>query len=684
MHIYTYLQPLINFLHLHPQSAGIITFFVVFAEAMAVIGVVVPGSVTMTAVGVLIGTSVIPAGTTFAWAIAGAILGDILSHWLGTHYQDRLHRIWPFSKHPQLLEKSEEFFKKHGGKSVFLGRFIGPMRAMVPMVAGMFKMPLGKFLIAAIPSASMWAVGYIMPGVILGALSLELPPKVATQFLLAALAIILAVWAATWLTHSFAKRIYCCYDRYVMQSWFFMRQRKSLRWFTTLLADPREPDNHQQLSLFLLVIVSVAIFAVVLTNVMMNGILTTLNNPLYHLLQSLRTPLLDYGMVAITLLGEDKFLIGASFLLLVWLAYKRYWYVAIHWLAIIVMSAGAIGAMKTLFFSHRPDASHQLTSSFPSGHTLLSSALMGFWAVIVAREITTTEKRKLVYCGSLMLVLLIALSRLYLGEHWLTDVVGSFLLGVALVLLLTISYRRRHTQDIDLRQFIKASALIFFATIIGYGFYTYPNMLRLNTPIIEEKSITRQDWENAIGKDIPIYRLNRLGKPIQAFNVEWIGELGKIEQVLLDGGWEKQPLNLDLHDVILSLAGDSTASHIPIFPQLYHNRPMKLLMMKKTEEDHTAIVLRLWQSDITEKTSGLPLWLGAIDYHYAERDLFKITHKKLHGEAMKSHKFIGATDALNGSLEGFKWKKVVYPREKQPEEMQYLDWKGLIFLVSPK
>lgn len=688
MNLSAYAQPLINFLHLHPHSAGIITFFIVFCEAMAVIGVIIPGSITMTAIGVLVGSNVIPAGSTFAWAIAGAILGDEISYLLGVYYQDRLHRIWPFKKHPQLLEKSEVFFKKHGGKSVFLGRFIGPMRAMMPMVAGMFKMPQGRFLVAAVPSAAMWAVGYIIPGVLLGALSLELPPKVATQFLLAILAIIIALWIVTWLAHHFAKRIYRWYDKYVMNSWLFMQQHRSLCWFTNLLNDPREPENHTQLSLFLLAIVSVLIFTMVFASVAMHGVLTKLDSPLYNLLLSLRIPFFDHIMVAFTLIGEEVTLIGASVLLLLWLLYKRYWYIAGHWFAALLLSVTAIFAVKGILFSPRPGGmeNFQHTSSFPSGHVMLSLAIAGFWSVIVARELPR-ERRWIPYAGAGVIVALVALSRLYLGAHWLTDVVGSLLLGTVVVLVLTISYRRRHTLYFFLPRFVLTSVIMLLVVAVCYGSYSYSKKIYSYSLKCPQQTIALADWSKEVGTTIPLYRLNRLGKPIQAFNVEWAGSLDKIEEVLLKRGWVKQPISQDLHDVILNLAGDSMASHFPLFPQLYHNRHMALLMMKETEQNHVAVVLRLWQSDIMlqSQNSILPLWLGVVDYHYANHNLFKIPLKDSNsGGESHRHKFDGATETLGGYMEDFQWQKTLYPKEKLPAEMQELDWNRWIFLVRPR
>ena len=669
-------------MHVHPNIAGFFTFLVVFLEAMAIVGVIIPGSITMTAIGTLIGSNVIPAGSIFVWAIAGAILGDFLSYWLGVHFQNRLHRIWPFKKNPELLRKSENFFARHGGKSVFIGRFIGPMRAMVPMVAGMLKMPFVRFVIAAIPSASVWAIAYMLPGIILGALSLELPPKVATQFILISLALLVIVWGITWIIHHFAKRIYRCLDRYVMHLWLFMQTHRSLRWIPDLLADPREPENHKQLSLLFLAIIAIFAFLLVFNNVEHHGVLTVLNNAFYSLLQSLRSDILDAIVVAITLLGESKVLVFASVLLLGWLVYKRYWYLALHWFVILCLGVGAIFEIKSFFFSLRPGGilNFQHDSSFPSGHVALSLTLMGFWSVVAARELKPTN-RWIPYACSGVIVAAIMLSRLYLGAHWLTDVLGSVLLALFLVLILTISYRRRHshTRRFSVPNFIVISICSLLIAWSTYSIHKYPQEIRnyaLSWPVVK---VELKDWQNEVGKNIPLYRLNRLGKPIQAFNVELLGSLSEIENILSRYGWEKQPVALDWHGILLRLIGDPKVAHLSLFPQLYHNRPMVLFMTKATDEDDKALVLRLWQSDVELKGSDLPLWLGVVEYHYAAPKLLKLPRRN-----HKNHKFIGATNKLGYYISNFKWQKVIIPLNLQPEEMHDLNWNGIVFLIRKK
>jgi membrane protein DedA with SNARE-associated domain/membrane-associated phospholipid phosphatase len=676
------IQPIIQFLHLHPHASGIITFTVVFLEALAVVGVIIPGTVTMTAIGALAGANIISIGNTFAWAIAGAIIGDFLSYLVGVHYQDRLHRIWPFKKHPLLLTKSEEFYAKHGGKSVFIGRFIGPMRAMGPLVAGMLKMPMGRFLVAAIPSVSLWAILYLLPGILLGALSLELPPKVATTFILWTLLAIASIWIITWLAQLFAKRIYRWLDSYVKKLWNSLQRHKSCQWFTKLLADPREPDNHLQLSLVILAFLAIALFFVLLHSMVTQGELTQYNLPLYTFFTNFHFPRLDHIFVAITLLGQEKVILLAATIFLVWLCGKRYWYIALHWLILIIVSVGSISAAKLLFFSPRPSitgvANFIHTSSFPSGHTVLSIAIFGFWAVLVARELKPTQRWFPYLCAS-SIASAVALSRLYLGAHWLTDVLGGIAIGVAILFLLTISYRRRHTVHFSLHQFVAVSLTTFIIIWFSYNILYLSDEINNYTIRWPIQNINLQDLRTQKITNLPLYRNNRVGTPIQALNLLWAEDLTKIRQVLLSKGWIEQSTEFNLHAVAQRLLGDGIVNHLPLLPQLYHSRSPVLIMTKPTDREDTILILNLWQSDIKLQDSKIPLWLGTIDYHRL------MGHKLFYLYINKHDKtFAGATENLIESLpKDIPWQEINYPLEQQPREMQNLQWDGKAILIAP-
>lgn len=99
----------------------------------------------------------------------GAVIGEYLSYLVGVRYQEKVHHWGIFRRHPDWLGKTEHFFVRYGIASVALGRFVGPVRAFVPLLAGMSGMPLLRFKVTNILSAMVWAPVYLIPGVIIGA-----------------------------------------------------------------------------------------------------------------------------------------------------------------------------------------------------------------------------------------------------------------------------------------------------------------------------------------------------------------------------------------------------------------------------------------------------------------------------------------------------------------------------------
>lgn len=162
------LLPLLDWIRAHPDWAGVVVFAVALAESLAIIGVLIPGVVVLIGAGTLIGAGVLNFWAMCAWAVAGAVVGDGLSYWVGHHFDYLTERFRWFRLHPDHLDKGERFFRKYGALGVAAGRFFGPLRAIVPLIAGLLHMPPKRFYIANVLSALAWAPAYLAPGMILG------------------------------------------------------------------------------------------------------------------------------------------------------------------------------------------------------------------------------------------------------------------------------------------------------------------------------------------------------------------------------------------------------------------------------------------------------------------------------------------------------------------------------------
>lgn len=160
-------------------SIGFI-FLVAIGEAVFILGLFVPSTPVLLLVGGIIATGKLPFWEIYLAAVLGAVIGDAISYTVGHALKDRIRTIWPFRNYLDLLDRGEAFFARHGGKSVFIGRFIPGVKAVVPGIAGMMGMPYRWFSIINVSSAFAWAAAHILPGMLLTAwlksigLSLEL------------------------------------------------------------------------------------------------------------------------------------------------------------------------------------------------------------------------------------------------------------------------------------------------------------------------------------------------------------------------------------------------------------------------------------------------------------------------------------------------------------------------------
>jgi len=148
----------------NPTWAGLVVFTLAMSESLAVVGLFIPGFVVMGIVGGLISAEVLELVPTLLWAIAGAVVGDGVSYYIGHYFKEQLPHVWPFRRFPQWLERGKKFFIDHGGKSIVIGRFVGPVRPFIPVVAGMMNMKPRNFLVANVLSAIIWAPVYMLPG----------------------------------------------------------------------------------------------------------------------------------------------------------------------------------------------------------------------------------------------------------------------------------------------------------------------------------------------------------------------------------------------------------------------------------------------------------------------------------------------------------------------------------------
>ncbi|MDC3180826.1 VTT domain-containing protein [Gammaproteobacteria bacterium] len=167
------LSHLSSFIEHHLEIGIFIAGFIAFIESLAIIGSIIPGSVMMTMIGLLLGRGLLPLNSTLFAVFIGALIGDYISYWLGKYYQDDLLEHRWVKPYYHWIQHGQAFIQQYGTMSILVGRFVGPMRSLVPLVAGLLNMQVIRFTIAIFPTAMLWTIVYLTPGFLIGALASE-------------------------------------------------------------------------------------------------------------------------------------------------------------------------------------------------------------------------------------------------------------------------------------------------------------------------------------------------------------------------------------------------------------------------------------------------------------------------------------------------------------------------------
>ncbi len=563
---------------------------------------------------------------TLAWAAAGAIAGDAGSYWLGRHYRAELHNRWPFRRHPKLLEKGTAFFHRHGGMSIFLGRFVGPIRPVIPAVAGMLGMPPTRFYAANILSALGWAPTYILPGVVFGA-SLGLAGAVATRLALILMLLLILVWGGIWIVSRSLIWLLPRAEQGLgqLQSWAGSTpsaRTGSLRGMVASLLDPARPESRALLVFAAVLIAAAWMFFGIIEDVLTGDPLVVVDNTLYQVLQGLRTPFGDSVMIALTQLGDAAVTLPVVTAVLLWLVWKRAWRPAVYWLAAVSFGAALTVILKAGFGLPRPLPMYDgsIAFGFPSSHAAMSIVIFGFLAVLTARELSL-HGQLAVFSVMALLAGLIAFSRIYLGAHWLSDVLGGLNFGVAWVALLGIAYLRRPAPAIAARGLLAVAAI---ALLVGAGVHAANQRATdIERYAVRHPStlIARQDWWNKDWKTLPAWRIDIEGEYEQPLSVQWAGSLEFLRTRLTARGW-REALPTTGKRLLLWFDTRRPAMQLPLLPHVHDGRheALALIYPLKGKPDQR-LVLRLWSSGRILQSPRNPIWVGTVTEERINRPL---------------------------------------------------------------
>jgi undecaprenyl-diphosphatase len=470
-------QALTDWLALYPQWLAFGLFITAFLESLALAGILIPGVAILFAIAALAGQTGMPLAETLLWAGAGAVTGDGLSFALGRLFQGRLDKLWPLSRYPTVITKGEQFFRRHGGKSIVVGRFVGPIRPVIPLVAGALLMPWRRFLAFNLSSAVGWAPVYVLPGYLVGsAIASDLqPPPHFYPVMAISMLILTAVYLLIFrfqLGLGRGSRIYEWLARH-------MENYRTTHHFWRLYSSQR-PDYAGEFPLpsLMLMLASVALFAIVSQLALTTDLLTPFDRLAVDWLAQLRHPVLDGVFVAITLLGDPPVLACAAVLAVLALTFRGFYAAGLHVAGATLLASVMVWLFKDVTAIARPEMVLQPPSSeaYPSGHATGITVLCALLASFTARETRPGQRWQFYLIFSLPL-LLVAISRVYLEVHWFTDVAAGILLGLAVTGLARTSFSRFDNRPVTLDISLIVAAGIWVAFSVGYVIHQWPGAM---------------------------------------------------------------------------------------------------------------------------------------------------------------------------------------------------------------
>ncbi|KPB18077.1 DedAPhosphoesterase [Pseudomonas syringae pv. syringae] len=381
------LNGMTGWLTANPSWVAVAIFLVAFIECVAIVGIVVPGTVIMFAIAALAGSGILPLSEVLLLGFLGGLLGDAVSYFVGRRFHQNIRQLPGLRTHPEWMEGAEKYFHRYGIASLLVGRFIGPLRPMLPMIAGMCDMPLPRFVAISVLAAAGWSIAYLMPGWAAGAaIRLPLPEGFWPE------AAVVGGGLAVLFGLSIQSSI---------------RQK---RYATRLI------------SALSLTLVAALFFGFPLLADFDNGLMT--------LIQEHRSEATQHIVVFVTSIGDFRAQLLAASLLIIVLTVARQWRHAAFALTATLGTAIANGILKTFFARARPEVLLEplTTYSMPSGHSSAAFALFMTLAVLAGRGQPVRLRLTWMLVAGIP-ALAIALSRVYLGVHWPTDILAGMLLA---------------------------------------------------------------------------------------------------------------------------------------------------------------------------------------------------------------------------------------------------------------
>jgi membrane protein DedA with SNARE-associated domain/membrane-associated phospholipid phosphatase len=600
----------------HPALVLSVVFGVACAESLAIVGTLVPAGIVMFAAGAMIGAGALDVWPTLGIAALGAIAGDGISFELGRRHAGDV-RIW-WADHGQAAAwaRGERFVERHGGASIAMARFLAPVRAIVPLVAGAARMPRHTFYPVNAASALAWSPAHIVPGIVFG-MSAQLAAAVSER--LAAMLLLLA--ALLWLIVRLVRvgmRDGVPVARAAVRRAAGRLARRHPRLVAGMsgIVDPDHPESPTLMVLGLLFVAGVWLFAGILQDIVAHDPLLDADVAIDNFLRALHTVPVDYLMTAVADLGGWSAGLVVAAAVLLWLAARQCWRTAGYWLLAVCIAAAVSPVLEPSDYA-RPLAWQAGMPHFPSpsGNATLNLILYGSLGWMLMRR-WRSRWRVAALAAIAGWIVLIGFARLYLGENWLADVLAGWALGLAGFAALAGMHTLWNVRE-DVRPAVLACVVT--GTLAVYGAWAnvggVDSGLDRTGPAARSTALTIRQWAEGGWRALPATRIDLSGDREEALPLQWADPPDTVALRLAATGWRRAPA-WSVQSALLWLTPRASVGALPVLPRLSNGQDAALTFVRvDPARPSNRSVLRLWRSDYDVATGGaarVPVWYGAL------------------------------------------------------------------------
>jgi undecaprenyl-diphosphatase len=616
-------------------------FTVTFLESLAIVGVFIPGAIITALFGLLAAQNYFDFGDLIWYAAAGAILGDILSFYLGK-YGYRIFKPTNRIFKSNYIKKGRAFFKNHGPKSIFLGRFFALLRPNISFVAGLFKMDTKRFYFYNITSAFLWAVLYLAIGYFLSetvSAVIFWSSRLSILILMLVLFLVL-VYLLRYIVvkrgkqfFAFSKSILLSVKDAILNNPDVRKLIKAHPLFFDLLRKRFDKNKFTGLALTLLALAFIYILSLylgVITDILRSEPIVAADLRIEELFLVFRQGTLIGLFSWLTLFGEWQFafVLSALIVIIFWLWQKgRY---ILTFLLTIIGSAAFSTINKLAMQRPRPEAGlyFEKSYSFPSGHTVIVMALYGFLIYYLWRNLKSWKSKLNVFFAGLVLIILVGFSRLYLGVHYLSDVWGGYLLGLLwLIIGITLNewllYKKIKINLPALRLKKKVLNILSYSLLaaiclfyIGFGLYYKPEISPRtekveNQIVITAKSNMSQVFDQA---KLSKYTETLIGTKQEPLNIIIIAkDENELINAFVSANWylAETPSLITASKIAQSAIFNISYLNAPMTPSFWNAEVHNFGFEKPTDKNSVRQRhhIRFWKTNITTD-DGRKIFVG--------------------------------------------------------------------------